>query len=416
MCVVWAQRIVSFVSILNLLARRAGGMALIQGNVHPNSLNFTNQRKCVVLRDVKEMTFVDIAKEVVTIAGRHPTPRTVANTYNSFNKRLGHRKFRYEKCGRKPWKLDKPTLDFLKKRLLELRKTELCTTSTLQIVLAREKGVAAHVSTLQKALNKLGYKWLPRAQKRKYTAEDMETRLGFAKAVLRLTNKEVREKMAMSMDGVVITIPPTDPFGRMNFCKAGETHMWRKKSEAALPELAGDDMYSKQAPIERCIPMWGGISSDGMAPILCHPTKKVCADDWAACVDNGKLKTALASLNPKNKHGPWTILCDNEGFLRAAESRRAHAAAKVSLWKLPPRSPDLNPVEKFWSWLRRKLRAMDLKDAAAKRPVPGKMAYRARLLNVCKSAAAKAAAAGCANSFRKTCLEVRNKNGAASRG
>jgi hypothetical protein len=84
-----------------------------------------------------------------------------------------------------------------------------------------------------------------------------------------------------------ITIPPTDPVGRMNFCKAGETHMWRKKSEAALPELAGDDMYSKQAPIERCIPMWGGISSDGMAPILCHPTKKVCADDWAACVDNG---------------------------------------------------------------------------------------------------------------------------------
>ena len=43
---------------------------------------------------------------------------------------------------------------------------------------------------------------------------------------------------------------------------------------------------------------------------------------------------------------------------------------------IPPRSTDLRPVEKFWSWLRRKLRAMDLKDAVAKRPVLGKMAYK----------------------------------------
>ena len=56
-----------------------------------------------------------------------------------------------------------------------------------------------------------------------------------------------------------------------------------------------------------------------------------------------------------------------------------YTRTRVSLWKIPPRSPDLNPVEKFWAWLRKGLRKRDLKDAVAKRPVLGKTAYKARV-------------------------------------
>ena len=83
---------------------------------------------------------------------------------------------------------------------------------------------------------------------------------------------------------------------------------------------------------------------------------------------------------------------------------------------IPPRSTDLNPVEKFWSWLRRKLRAMDLKDAVATPPVLGKMAYKRRLRSVCSSQQAQQVAKACARGFRKVCQEVVRNTGAATRG
>ena len=61
-------------------------------------------------------------------------------------------------------------------------------------------------------------------------------------------------------------------------------------------------------------------------------------------------------------------------------------------------------------------RAMDLKDAVAKRPVLGKMAYRQRVRRVMQSAKARNVAINTWGSFRKTCREVVKKKGKATRG
>ena len=61
--------------------------------------------------------------------------------------------------------------------------------------------------------------------------------------------------------------------------------------------------------------MWGGISEDGFAPVLWHPTKKTNADEWSKAVRAGKVIEALRALNPHQKTGPWTILCDGEELL-----------------------------------------------------------------------------------------------------
>ena len=82
---------------------------------------------------------------------------------------------------------------------------------------------------------------------------------------------------------------------------------------------------------------------------------------------------------PVKEHGPWFVLCDNEAFLRTRDSAAAHAAANVILWSVPPRSPDLNPIEKFWAWLRNRLRQRDLEDLQAGRPALGKTAFKARV-------------------------------------
>ena len=131
-------------------------------------------------------------------------------------------------------------------------------------------------------------------------------------------------------------------------------------------------------------------------------------------VDQGKRRDAVKALNPTRADGPWHVLCDNEGFLASKEASRAHRACGINLWKIPPKSPDLNPIERFWSWLKKKLRSMDLADALKGRPVLGKTAYRERARRVLQTKKAQSVAKSQANSLRKVCSAVVEKKGAAT--
>ena len=87
----------------------------------------------------------------------------------------------------------------------------------------------------------------------------------------------------------------------------------------------------------------------------------------------------------------------------------------MTFWSVPPRSPDLNPIEKCWSWLRKETRKRDLGDLRAKRPPLRKTAFKARVRAICRSAKAQQVAAACARGLRKVCKEVIAKRGAMAR-
>ena len=109
-------------------------------------------------------------------------------------------------------------------------------------------------------------------------------------------------------------------------------------------------------------------------------------------------------------------MCDNEGFLHAAESKAAHRLQKISLWHVPARSPDINIIEKYWSYLRPELRRRDLNDLVKKRPPLGKMAYRQRILAICRLPKSNEVAANIFKSFMKVCKRVVKAKGARVRG
>ena len=192
--------------------------------------------------------------------------------------------------------------------------------------------------------------------------------------------------------------------------------MWRKRNESAQPELAGDTAYGKQFAQNRAVPMWGGISAGGFAVICFHPRRKTNAEDWARTVASGQLKQAIEKLKPQGRGSTSRILCDNESFLKAACSTAAHRKAGVALLHIPPKSPDLNPAEKFWSWLRRRLRELDWADIRLKRPPVGAIALKARIRAIANSRRGKMAARACFRGLRKVCNEVVRKNGARTRG
>jgi transposase len=60
-------------------------------------------------------------------------------------------------------------------------------------------------------------------------------------------------------------------------------------------------------------------------------------------------------LVPALKPGQVVIL-DNATFHKSEKTRRHIENAGCTLLFLPPYSPDLNPIEKFWAWFKAKIR------------------------------------------------------------
>ena len=389
-------------------------MPVISERVSIRSLDFRTQRKAYMLRYIKKQSWETIAQQIRNVSGDHPSWGCVRDTVQGISVSKGIRTLNYARCGRKPWKMSDEVQQFIIRRLVARRVSQIVTSVTLQAELAAEMGIVVEESTIRKLLKKRGYRWLLRNQKRKYNQAQKRERVAFARGVLRLSRAALRQKMSMSLDGVVLSMPPAKEIERFNYCWGAATHMWRKRSEGNAPKLAGADDYDKQVPITRAIPLWGGLSESGFAPVLWHPYKKTNKEEWSKAVRDGSLTGALKFLNPNNKKGPWTVLCDGEGFLRAKLCMPAYRAKGISLWSCPPKSPDLNPIEMFWGWIRRKLRLMDLADLRLKRRPLGKTAYTLRVKRVMQTQKAQTVAKNIATRFRKACVQVVKRKGAAA--
>ena len=139
-------------------------------------------------------------------------------------------------------------------------------------------------------------------------------------------------------------------------------------------------------------------------------------DEWIdGALKTGKLLAAVRKLQPGRHVGPRRLICDGEKFLRAKACKTYYRKNGLELKVLPAKSPDLNPIESFWGWLRREMRLRDLEDLRKKRAALGKLAWKKRLRNVLKTKKAQDVAKAKWSSFKKVCQEVKKKKGAASR-
>ena len=388
-------------------------MVVVRVSRHPRGLSPAMQQRVYALRTTHGMSFQAIAPKVKNLAGGVPNWQVCRDAYHRMCGSGLSAGSNYQNCGRSAV-ITPEIRRWLVARLKVLRKTTVCTSAALQRELAKKKGIVVQACTVRKHLGIAGYKWLPRTTARLYTVEERRQRKDFAEEVLQMTPQELKSKVHLSMDGVVLTIPPKGLIARRNFVRTDDKHVWRTPQEHDLPALSGHDPYAKQVPLRRALPLWGGISAAAYATVLFHPRRKLNTDDWAAAVNRGQLLKALQLANPQRSRGPWTILCDNESFLGADASTEALKKVRVTLWYVPPRSPDLNPVEKYWSWVCRQMRAMDLADLSAKRPAAGRAEYKRRFSRLVKSAKGKRVAGNVFCSLLKTCRKVVANGGRAS--
>ena len=85
------------------------------------------------------------------------------------------------------------------------------------------------------------------------------------------------------------------------------------------------------------------------------------------------------------------------------------------MWKIPPSSPDLNPVEKMWAWVRKQIVRMDLHDLRAGKPAVSRTGLKQRLQRLLKTQKAQATAGKIALGLKKVCREVSRSGGGPSR-
>ena len=391
-------------------------MVLQRYRSHPAGLSLETKEQVYVKKKHDKKSWGDIASEVKNMKGEHPYWKVVRAAYRELSTNSGHvKKDNYHKCGRKKVFAGALT-KWLVKKMKALRVKADCTSTDLQLALAREMHVTVEASTVRKTLNGAGYYYLAREKKPKYDKDERFKRVDFSKPFAKCTAETQKDKVQICVDGVVFTKPPTKPVARENYIHSDTPKVWRRKDENGLPALAGYDKYQKQVPASRMIPLWGGVGPGGFAPILWHSNRKTDNVEWSAAVRAGSLTSALKAVNPGKRAGPWKVLCDNESFLKHAESVKAYRKPRITLVHIPAKSPDLNPVEKFWGWARKKLHKMDLADLRAGRVVPGRTAYKERIRRLLMTADAQQKARNFYGNLRTVAKKIVLKKGHAVKG
>ena len=75
-------------------------MPLVSEVRHPQSLDFANERKALLLRDVHGLPWAKVQKRVVNLRGEAPSVRLLQRLHDEVNKRVGKRDYQYSNCGR----------------------------------------------------------------------------------------------------------------------------------------------------------------------------------------------------------------------------------------------------------------------------------------------------------------------------
>ena len=391
-------------------------MVVHRHNVHKRGLSVKAKERVYVKRKNDKMTWEEIAGQVRNLQGDRPYWKVVRAAFWELTNKNGRaKKDKYSNCGGKA-KVTDDLAKWLVKKMKKLRVDTDCTSADLQRCLAKEKNVIVEESTVRRVLNNAGFYYLARETKPRYDLAQRQSRVTFSKIFWECDPETQAEEANICLDGVVFTKPPAGGVQRENYIHSDTPKVWRGKDEQQLPELAGYDRYQKQVPPARMIPIWGGVGPGGFATVLWHDERKTDNVEWSAAVRAGSLTQALRAVNPQKKTGPWKVLCDNESFLEHATSKAAYRRARVTLLHIPAGSPDLNPVEKFWGWTRKRLHKMDLADLRAGRPVPGKTAYKQRVRRLLSSAIAQQKAKNFYGNLRTVSARIVKAKGHAVKG
>ena len=127
-------------------------MPFLVERISCRSLDFRNQRRAYLLRKDQKLSWVQIAKRVVDVGGKHPSWPTVRCMVKDFNSHRGCRAYHHNRRGRKKWEMIPEVRKFITRRLLVQRMTRVVTAASLAEDVAKEEGVCIEAEAVRKLL------------------------------------------------------------------------------------------------------------------------------------------------------------------------------------------------------------------------------------------------------------------------
>ena len=204
-----------------------------------------------------------------------------------------------------------------------------------------------HVSdrTVRRLLNGNGYFFLQARKKGLMSQSDKDMRVTFARKMQADYPLNVwKDSIAFYLDGVSF-VYKTNP---MDQARAPKGRVWRKKSEGLTQGcLAKGRKVGTRGKVAKFMV----AISHGKGVLVCDRYEKMDANYFSSFIDQNF--NTMFVQSGKGSSRLW--LQDGDPCQNSKAAREAMGHCHSELLKIPPRSPDLNPIENIFNLASRKL-------------------------------------------------------------
>lgn len=209
------------------------------------------------------------------------------------------------------------------------------------------KGNEVHRRTFSSYLNGLGYRFLNARKKGLLTEKDKDQRLKYARKMVAITKEfpdYYKNHIAFYLDAVSF-VHKYNPYGEAN---KPQGRIWRKRGEGLQITAKG----SKEMAGGRRIHMLVAIAY-GKGVIVAEQYEKMNGEYFSQFVKN-RMNLLFAKSGPKY-NGKRVFLMDNDPSQNSTRALAEIAKIEGVVHAIPPRSPDLNPIENVFHQVKQTL-------------------------------------------------------------
>ena len=260
----------------------------------------------------------------------------------------------------------------LLRNVQKLRESEGGFSSKRLMQVSGLNGINISVRTVRRFLNRNGYHFLQARKKGILLRKDLKKRVEFAKDVRRRFGHNMfTHKIAFYLDGTSF-VYKTNPLDQ---ARAPRGRVWRKHSEGLMTGCTSKG--SKVGSGGRVVKLMVAISfKEGV--VACEPYSHMNGAYFADFIR----RKFDAMFSKSDKHGSRLFVQDGDPSQNSKVARDAMAEMDAELFPIPPRSPDINPIENIFKLVGDNLRADALRFQISKESVEG---FQARVIATIRS-------------------------------
>lgn len=272
-----------------------------------------------------------------------------ASSYRICNRPINSKENKVSKKKGRPRKLNDRDVRSLIRSLKILRTSEPNLSVTSLVINSGLSLETVSRRTFSRVLNENGYGFLQRRKKGMLSDRDRKMRRKFCRSMqtwMKTNSNFWLDEVSFYMDGVSF-VHKYNPMRTAT--TTGMARVWRKKGEGLLYTGKG----SKDLPGGRRVHVMVAIAY-GKGVILAEPYEKMNGPFFSAFIKR-HFNLCFAKAGPK-KHRKRLFIMDNDPSQSSKAANSALKSIEAELIKIPPRSPDLNPIENVFHIVKCNLR------------------------------------------------------------